>query len=278
MRFVKRLTAQVRCFKFEVQSWSSEPQLVSNRRVDRRLKTSPCEADDASASSLPTVKRCKTERTNSMQQKQIRTLTELLGSAGTIKAAALAKGADIPLLHNTAGNIGMDADALTTACTNHDAGKVVLANTRAALAALIIMVRAFLMLGRDILKPLLGNEYSQAFDVLGLVGSIAIPRTSEELQAVLIKFKAFFTAHPELEDASRNITAAQCQALYDQLVAAHSNVNFQENLAEELMDTRDQAAEKMRGRIQSLMSELGSCLSPLDPRWLAFGFNKPGAR
>lgn len=212
-----------------------------------------------------------------MQQKQIRTLTELLGSAGTIKAAALAKGAGIPLLHNTAGNIGTDADALTTACTNHDAGKVVLANTRSTRNAVISTVRAFLMLGRDILKPVLGNEYSQAYDVLGLVNSIAIPRTVEELLVVLVKFKAFFTTHPELEDDSRNITATQCQALYDQLVAAETALNLQEDAVDALVNTRDEAAEAMRTRIRSLMGELSNTLDPLDPRWLAFGFYKPGA-
>ncbi len=212
-----------------------------------------------------------------MKQKEIKTIPTLLGSAGTIKAAAIAKGAGIPLLHNTAVNIGTDADALTTACTNHDAGKVVLANKRSALAAMIVTVRAFLMLGRDILKPVFGNEYSQAFDVLGLVGSIVIPRTTEELSLVLIKFKAYFTAHPEHEDESRNITAAQCQVLYDQLVAAQFNVNTQNDEVEALLNTRDQAAETMRNRIRGLIGELNNTLSPLDPRWLSFGLNMPGA-
>src|SRR4051812_39248849 len=107
-----------------------------------------------------------------MKQKEIRTIGDLIGSAGTIKAAALAKGAGIPLLHNTAVNIGTDADALTTACSNHDASKLVLASYRSVLATVIMTVRAFLMLGRDILKPVFGNEYSQAYDALGLVNSI----------------------------------------------------------------------------------------------------------
>lgn len=212
-----------------------------------------------------------------MKQKDIRTITSLLGSAGTIKAAAVAKGAGIPLLHNTAGNIGMDADALTTACTNHDEGKVVLADNRAALATVTKTVRAYLTLGRDILKPVLGNEYSEAFDVLGLVDSITIPRTTEELLVVLIKFKAYYTAHPDHEDESRNITAVRCQELYDQLVAAQFNVNSQSDAVEALINLRDQAADKMRGRIRSLIGELSSCLSPLDSRWLAFGLNMPGA-
>ncbi len=214
-----------------------------------------------------------------MKQKEIKSIPALLGSAGTIKAAAAAKGAGIPLLHNTAVNIGMDADALTTACTNQDEGKVVLANYRAVLATIVFTVRAFLTLGRDILKPLFGSFYSQSYDVLGFTNSsIAIPRTVEELLVMLIKFKAYFTAHPEQEDESRNITAARCQELYDQLVAANANVNLQNDALEALTGARDQAAETMRNRIRNLIGELSTTLSPLDSRWLAFGFNMPGAQ
>ena len=212
-----------------------------------------------------------------MKQKEIKSIPALLGSAGAIKAAAIAKGAGIPLLHNTAVNIGTDADALTTACTDHDAGKVVLADARSALAAVIFTIRAFLMLGRDLMKPVFGNEYSQAFDVLGFVNSIAIPRTVEELLVLLIKFKAFYTEHPEHEDESRNITAERCQELYDQLVAAQFNLNSKNGSVEALVNIRDTAAETMRNRIRSLIGELSSTLSPLDPRWLDFGLNMPGA-
>ncbi|MDB6024511.1 MAG: hypothetical protein JWM68_734 [Verrucomicrobiales bacterium] len=213
-----------------------------------------------------------------MKQDKLTSIPDLLGSVGLIKAAALEKGAGIPLLHNTAPNIGIDADALTTTCNNHDAGKVVLADFRAVLATIVFTVRAFLTLGRDLLKPILGSEYSQAFDVLGLVGSIAIPRTSEQLLMVLQKFKAFFLAHPELEDESRNITAAQAQVLYDQLIAAQFNVNLQVMTVQTQMELRDEAADTMRKRIRGLFNEMAQFLNPMDARWMAFGFNRPGAQ
>ncbi|MDB6027459.1 MAG: hypothetical protein JWM68_3682 [Verrucomicrobiales bacterium] len=213
-----------------------------------------------------------------MKQKQLLTIPELQSSAAVVKAAAIDKGAGIPLLHNTAVNIGIDADALTTTCNNHDAGKVVLATKRALLATVVVIVRAFLMFGRDILKPIFGNEYSQAFDVLGLVGSIAIPRTAEELLVILQKFKAYFTAHPELEDPLHNITAARAQELYDELLAALNAVNSQEGAVETLMQLRDQAAEKLRKRLRGVIDEMMQSLDPFDGRWLAFGFNMPGAQ
>ncbi|MDB6029217.1 MAG: hypothetical protein JWM68_5440 [Verrucomicrobiales bacterium] len=211
-----------------------------------------------------------------MKQKQIKSIPNLIGSIGLIKAAAIEHEEGIPLLHNTSGNIGMDADALTTTRNNHELGKVVLANYRAALATIVFMVRAFLTLGRDILKPVLGNGYSQSFDVLGLIGSLMIPSTTEDLLPILQAFKAFFVANPTLEDATRNITAAQAQLLHDQLLAAQANVNSQVTITQNQKEARDGAAEQVSVRIRAVIDEMGQVLSPLDARWLAFGFNRPG--
>jgi len=213
-----------------------------------------------------------------MKQKQLYVIPELLSSASVVKAAAVDKAAGIPLLHNTTVHIGTDADALTTACNNHDEGKVVLATNRSLLATIIVTVRLFLTLGRDILKPVLGYEYSQAFDVVGLIKTIAIPRTAEELLFVLQKFQAYFTAHPELEDESRNITAAQAEALHGQLLTALNNVNSQVGAVQTLAQLRDAAAEQMRKRIRGVIDEMMGTLDPFDGRWLAFGFNMPGAQ
>ncbi len=212
-----------------------------------------------------------------MKQDKLVSIPELRGAATVIKAAATTHGPGIPLLQNTAVNIGTDADALTTACNNHEAGKVVLTNYRSTLAAMIVTVRAFLMLGRDILKPVFGNEYSSAYEVLGLIGSIVIPGRCEELLVVLQAYKAYFTDHPELEDPLHNITAAQAQALHDQLLVAQMNVNNQVTEVQNLKVARDNAADKLRKRIRGVMDEMGQFLDPLDARWTAFGFNKPGA-
>lgn len=218
------------------------------------------------------------EKEKHMKQDQIQSIPAVISAAAVIKAAALEKGAGIPLLQNTVANIGADADGLTTTRNNHEQSKVVLAQKRAVLATSVGNTRAFLTLGRDILKPIFGNEYSQAYDVLGLVGSIAIPRTSQELLPVLQAFKAYFVANPASEDDSRDITALQAQALYDQLLAAQVDVNDETMNVESTKTLRDAAADQMRKRIRMVIDEMTLCLSPLDPRWLAFGFKMPGAQ
>jgi hypothetical protein len=213
-----------------------------------------------------------------MKQENIQSVPELMGAAAVIKAAAVVKGPGIPLLQNTAVNIGIDAEALTTTRNTHEQSKVVLATNRSLLATLIVTVRAFLTLGRDLMKPIFGGEYSQAFDVLGLIGSLMIPSTTEDLLVLLQAFKAFYVANPDMEDMSRNITAAQAQALYDQLVAAQTAVNVQVTVVRTNIGLRDDAAKKLRKRLRGVFDEMKQSLDPLDPRWLAFGFNMPGAQ
>ncbi|MDB6025271.1 MAG: hypothetical protein JWM68_1494 [Verrucomicrobiales bacterium] len=212
-----------------------------------------------------------------MKQDSIKSVPELLGSAAVIKAAAVVKGPGIPLLQNTAINIGLDADALTTARNIHEQSKVVLATNRSLLATIIVTVRAFLTLGRDLMKPIFGGDYSQAFDVLGLIGSLMIPSTTEELLVLLQAFKAFYLANPDMEDESRNITAAQAQVLYDQLVAAQAAVNVQVTEVRTRIESRDTAATKLRKRLRGVFDEMRQAIDPMDPRWLAFGFKMPGA-
>ena len=51
----------------------------------------------------------------------------------------------------------------------------------------------------------------------------------------------------------------------------------QGGVAEGAQVTRDAAVRKLRTRIRGLINELDQLIEPLDPRWLSFGFNMPGA-
>ena len=45
-----------------------------------------------------------------------------------------------------------------------------------------------------------------------------------------------------------------------------------------LTQLRDNAAEKLLKRMRGLLDEMAQSLDPLDGRWIAFGFNMPGAQ
>ena len=202
---------------------------------------------------------------------------ELLDSAVMVKTATEEFGAGIPMVQNTPANIGADINALTTAVNNLEVGKSAYAASRLVEDAIVTVCRDYALYGRDMLKPHLGREYNRAYEAIGLFGSSKVPYTGAELQPILQSYKAYFTANATLECAPLNITAARAQDLYDQLLAARSDVNTKRTEMQMLLGVRDVAAAKLRKRIRAVLNELDFALDPLDARWNAFGFNKPGA-
>ncbi|MDB6024560.1 MAG: hypothetical protein JWM68_783 [Verrucomicrobiales bacterium] len=167
--------------------------------------------------------------------------------------------------------------AAMTALATYETGKQTLRDLRVALEAARSEARAFAMLARDILKPIFGTVYSEAWNVVGFVDSLEVASNVDELIFLLERIVAFFTANPTLEIASRNITAAHAQIVLDGLKNARKAVNDQETVVENLKTVRDEKLDAVRAALRGLFDELSNQLDPLDPRWKAFGFNMPGA-
>ena len=186
-------------------------------------------------------------------------------------------GAALPLLQNTQANINADIDALTDSIMAYGLSKTELSNRRDTVNAKVDNSRMFLTLSRDNIKPYLGSEYNQSWDITGLVGSLSIPYPATEVAQLLLSFKGVFTANPAWEIESKDITAARAQELLTDLEAAFNGVNNQLTIVGNLLETRDQKAQKLRKRLAELVMELGMRMDGLDNRWLSFGFNKPDA-
>jgi hypothetical protein len=137
--------------------------------------------------------------------------------------------------------------------------------------------RVFATLFREILKPVFGSEFNDRWLVVGFVDSLAMPAKFEDMLELLQKMAAFLTANPTREVAALNITGAQALLLYTTFSEASAAVTLQESVVGILMDDRDAKYSALRGRVVQLVDELSYVLSPLDQRWKAFGFNKPGA-
>ena len=198
-----------------------------------------------------------------------------VGQDAVIGAAQV--GVAIGLIHNNEAAIQADVGALVTARDAHEAGKVMLNAKRGAVQTQTENARTFLTLMRDILKPTLGNQYSEAWDATGFVGSLAVPGSPEEVQPLLQTAQAYLTANPAVEVAALNITAARAEDLFNTLRDARGAVNVQSMLVGNLQEARDAAALKLRIRLRGLINELTQGIGPLDQRWVAFGLNMPGA-
>ena len=186
-------------------------------------------------------------------------------------------GAGIGLLRYKEPRLREVVAAAVLARDNHEIGKQALRQFTAALGATRDEARQFAMLARDLLKPTLGNQYSEAWDPTGLVGSLEIPKNADDLQPVMQSFGAFFTTNAGLEVAGRNVTAARSQELFTGLSDGRSAVNSQATEVKKLLIERDAKVTALRRAIRGLIDELADLIDPLDPRWLSFGLNMPGA-
>ena len=212
-----------------------------------------------------------------MQNEVTRNIPGLLTSAEDAADAAATFGSVIGLKQNTDVEIRTDIAGLADGVDRYELAKSALAGRRTDLAALVDQSRTFATLCREILKPHLGNQYSEGWDVTGFAGSLRIPRRAEELQPLMQRLQRYFLANPAREVADLNLTAAQARALFDSLSGVRSTIHELQSQLSDLLNLRDVKAAKLRRRLRGLIDELDQLIDPLDVRWLAFGLNMPGA-
>ena len=138
--------------------------------------------------------------------------------------------------------------------------------------------RAFITATRNVLALSLGQSWSQVWEATGFPNqSLAVPATLAERQSLLASLKAYFTANPAKENAALNVTAVQADALFAALSNAFAAVDNGLTTLGQTKNTRDAAVELLRKRMRCLIAELALFLADDDPRWDAFGLNRPGA-
>src|SRR5262245_3721 len=93
-------------------------------------------------------------------------ITMLVALCEKLINGAVKYGAAIGLLHNTGPTIRADVDPLIEANNNCEQAKVSLSAKRGIVRSVMDTARDRLTLGRDMLKRILGSEYSQAWDIL----------------------------------------------------------------------------------------------------------------
>ncbi|MDB6026346.1 MAG: hypothetical protein JWM68_2569 [Verrucomicrobiales bacterium] len=212
-----------------------------------------------------------------MKQIIIKTLNGALALATSMIKGVNKYGVIAKIKQNTEEAITADRAAVVAAADTLDVGRQLLRGLRATFFDAREQVRRFIMATRDILKPIFGSEYNENWDVTGFVGSIAVPKAQEDLEQLAEKLKLFFAANPTLEVAVRQITSVQAATLFTAMSNARTAVEDQEAVVQQLMIGRDKAFDTLQIRMRGLIGELTQLLDPMDPLWLAFGLNRPGA-
>ena len=203
----------------------------------------------------------------------------LLALAENAADGAQTTGASVPLVKNTEALIRADLAALAAAEAEFQTRRAAMSTASTAAQAADREARAFLAAYKKQLSFTLGNTWSPAWSPAGWPGpGLVLPATIAARLAALPMAKNFLTINPDLENPAPrvNVTAARAAAVHTALSDARSAVNDAEALARERKTRRDAALQALRERLIGLVGELGQELADDDPRWHAFGLNRPG--
>ncbi len=212
-----------------------------------------------------------------MKQNLVKQIPALIPAGTKAINGATLYAAIIGATQGTPENIAADLNGLISARDNYELAKVTLTSARSAFFTKREMTRERIRIARDILKEYLGTEYNSNWDITGMNGSIMVPFSADDLLPIALGFKAHFTANQTHEVAAIQATAAAMQTLYDDLTTAQNAVITAEDNVEALLEVRNAKADRLYKRLRACIEELVLLLDPLDTRWTAYGFNKPGA-
>ena len=207
------------------------------------------------------------------------TLTRLVALAEDAADGAQATGASIPLVKNTEVAIRADLISFQAAEAEFQAARAAKAAAATTAQVADSNAKAFLAAYKKLLSFTLGNAWSAAWTPAGWVGpSLELPSTLDARLTLLATAKAFLTANPASENPAPavNVTAARADALHAALSDARAAVNAAAATAGQKKAARDAAVETLRARLIGLVRELDQELTDDDPRWYAFGLNRPG--
>jgi hypothetical protein len=207
----------------------------------------------------------------------------LISLATDAADGAATEGASIGLLHNTAPKISADLIALIgdpeatppivgtrNAYNLAKSGKT---TASAASRSAESNSRAFCGSAVGVLKNYLGKQWNSQWQAAGFTtGSLAIP---DDTLPMLGELRAYLVANPGHENAPLSITAAACTSRITGLGNARATANQSVRDLGDAKATNDTAIKTLYTRMTGLRAELDQILGDDDPRWYAFGFDRP---
>ena len=141
--------------------------------------------------------------------------------------------------------------------------------------------KAFIALFIRTGKTTIGGDWNATWEQAGFTaGSLAVPRTQEERFALLDTLRNFLGTNTQYEVTNQNhpelnVTGDIANTHFNTVSDARSAANQANTLNGAALATRDAAKAALRKRLTGLRDELGQLLADDDPRWYAFGFNRP---
>jgi hypothetical protein len=189
---------------------------------------------------------------------------------------ATAHGSAINLQQNTAAAITTDLSAATTAESQFQAARSAKKAASTAVQIADSNAKAYLAAYKKVLSISLGDAWSAEWAAAGFPGpGVVLPVSTDGRLGLLPLAKAYLTANPGKENLGLGVSAVAADAQATALSNARAAVNNANTTAGQKKALRDAAAEKLRQRLIGLVRELDQLIDGDDPRWYAFGLNRP---
>jgi hypothetical protein len=132
---------------------------------------------------------------------------------------------------------------------------------------------AFVAKAVGILKNYLGTSWNSAWQAAGFTtGSLKVP---PDPLPVLNEIHAYFNDHTDHENSQLKVTAADVNEVIEAIIAARSASNQSVLDLGTAKEELDRTKRALFQRLSGLRSELDQLLPDDDPRWYAFGFDRP---
>lgn len=142
----------------------------------------------------------------------------------------------------------------------------------------MVAVFDWLMSARGMLTSHWGQRWSTVWAQAGFVNnSTAVPKRVDDRLKLMLSLASFLTKNTNYEVPVLSLTAAQATLLRNNAVASQQVVAAKEVILGTLGQTRDAAQVALVAAMRSVVRNLDSKLGPDDPRWDAFGLNRPAA-
>lgn len=201
---------------------------------------------------------------------------DTLSLAGKSAGGLHLVGATVPVNHTTEELVRAIMASAIKANDEYQAAKAARLAAGKAQATSDDKCRALILTARDVLKPVLGARYSQAWNQAGFVTpSLAVPTTIAKRAARVALLQTYFDAHPDQEVPNLGVTEANAMALHDELMTNIDAFAAAKTTQRQKRTAYLAAFAALRAELQKLYRELKAVLAKDDPRWLEFGFGVP---
>lgn len=131
---------------------------------------------------------------------------------------------------------------------------------------------------KDVMRYKVSRTWNTIWAEAGMATNTRTPVSWPERETLLDSLAVFLAKRPDLEDESRNFTAAIVLQRAAALTKAISEVDGHDAGHTLLSEQREEAKKELALRIRNLITELKRELADDDARWKAFGLESPATQ